>query len=217
MCRSVKRMASPAVDLQVLELAVDLACRAGQVAAGRFFAADFTARRKADGTEVTDADLAVEELIRAELLGRCTGDAIYGEEGGAVAGSSGRRWIIDAIDGTTYFAHRIPLFTTMLAYEDEHGPAAGVISYPVAQQMISAGRGRGCWIRTGAAAAQPRILRHSPACAGACPAGQSRHLASRAARGAASERHHHRVSRRGGRGADRPARRGCGRRVPAGL
>jgi histidinol-phosphatase len=167
MCRSVKRMASPAVDLQVLELAVDLACRAGQVAAGRFFAADFTARRKADGTEVTDADLAVEELIRAELLGRCAGDAIYGEEGGAVAGSSGRRWIIDAIDGTTYFAHRIPLFTTMLAYEDEHGPAAGVISYPVAQQMISAGRGRGCWIRTGATAAQPPILRHSPGLRGA--------------------------------------------------
>jgi fructose-1,6-bisphosphatase/inositol monophosphatase family enzyme len=31
-----------------------------------------------------------------------------------------------AVDGTTYFAHRIPIFATLLAYEDEHGPALGV-------------------------------------------------------------------------------------------
>jgi histidinol-phosphatase len=79
---------------------------------------------------VTGADVAVEEFIRAELLRLCPGDEIYGEEGGTAAGSSGRRWIIDPIDGTAYFAHRIPLFRMLLAYEDEHGPAAAVISYP---------------------------------------------------------------------------------------
>ena len=115
-------MTAPAVDREVLEFAVGLAHRAGQAAAGRFFAADFFTGRKADGTEVTDADLVVEELIRSELLRRCPGDEIYGEEAGTVAGWSGRRWIIDPIDGTAYFAHRIPLFSTMLAYEDEHGP-----------------------------------------------------------------------------------------------
>lgn len=143
----------------MLDLAVDVTYRAGQVAAGRFFAADFSTSRKADGTEVTGADVAVEELIRAELLRHCPGDEIYGEEAGTAAGSSGRRWVIDPIDGTAYFARRIPLFRTMLAYEDEHGPAVGVISYPVAQQLIFAGRGLGCWVRIGAAAGQPPVLR----------------------------------------------------------
>ena len=152
-------MAAPAVDREVLEFAVGLACRAGQVAAERFFAADFSTETKADGTEVTDADLAAEELIRSELLRQCAGDEIYGEEAGSVAGWSGRRWIIDPIDGTAYFAHRIPLFSTMLAYEDEHGPAASVIRYPVADQTVFAGRGLGCWVRTGAQPDQPPVLR----------------------------------------------------------
>jgi histidinol-phosphatase len=93
---------------------------------------------------VTDADLAVEELIRTELLRHMPHDVVYGEEAGTVAGSSGRRWIIDPIDGTTYFANRIPLFGNLIAYEDEHGPAIGVINEPIAQRMIFAGRGLGC-------------------------------------------------------------------------
>jgi histidinol-phosphatase len=147
------------VDRQVLELAVDLAYRGGLVAAERFFAADFSAGVKADGSEVTDADWAVEELIRDGLQRHCPGDGICGEEGGVTAGRSGRRWVIDPIDGTAYFAHRIPLFSTVLAYEDEHGPAASVISYPVAQQIVFAGRGLGCWVRTGSGADQPATLR----------------------------------------------------------
>jgi histidinol-phosphatase len=142
-------MTAPAVDRHLLDLAVSVAHLAGDVAAERFFEAGFSTRRKPDGSEVTDADLAVEELIRAELLRLTPGDGIYAEETGAVTGTTGRRWIIDPIDGTTYFAHRIPLFASLIAYEDEHGPAIGVINQPVARQMIFAGRGLGCWVRTG--------------------------------------------------------------------
>jgi fructose-1,6-bisphosphatase/inositol monophosphatase family enzyme len=42
--------------------------------------------------------------------------------------SPSRNWIIDPIDGTLYFANRIPLFANLIAYEDEHGPAIGVIN-----------------------------------------------------------------------------------------
>jgi histidinol-phosphatase len=140
---------APAVDRELLDLAVTVARRAGRVAAERFFAADFATRTKQDGSDVTDVDLAVEELIRTELLRRTPDDEIYGEEGGTIAGTSGRRWIIDPIDGTLYFANRIPLFTTLIAYEDEYGPAIGVINNPVTRQLIFAGRGLGCWVRTG--------------------------------------------------------------------
>ncbi|MFF5054712.1 inositol monophosphatase family protein [Micromonospora sp. NPDC000663] len=151
-------MTAPRPDPALVEFAVGLSERAGNLAAQRFFAADFATAIKADGTEVTEADLAVEALIRGELADRFPADGIYGEETGATAGTSGRRWVIDPIDGTTYFAHRIPIFGTNLALEDQHGVALAVINQPVARQIIYAGRGRGCRIRTDGTDAAP-VLR----------------------------------------------------------
>lgn len=61
----------------------------------------------------------------------------------------GRRWIIDPINGTTAFTRRWPLFSNDIAYEDEHGPAIGVINMPMSRQMVVARRGPGCWVVTG--------------------------------------------------------------------
>ncbi|HEV7651697.1 MAG TPA: inositol monophosphatase family protein [Actinophytocola sp.] len=144
---------APPVDRDLLDLAVALAGRAGRFARERFFAGPGPVTRKADGSEVTAADVAVEELIREELGRHAPGDEVYGEERGTTPGTTGRRWVIDPIDGTYYFTRRIPLFTTTLAVEDEHGPAVGIVYHPVAEQMVHAGRGRGCW--RAALAAEP--------------------------------------------------------------
>ncbi len=141
---------APPADRELLDFAVGLAHRAGLAATERFFAGPAHTSRKADGTEVTDADVAVEELVRAELDRHVPGDEVYGEEAGTTPGTSGRRWIVDPIDGTYFFARRMPVFNTRLAYEDEHGPAIGVVNEPVARRMIFAGRGLGCWQLTGA-------------------------------------------------------------------
>jgi histidinol-phosphatase len=140
---------APPVDRELLDFAVRLAGRAGQMSAQGFFSDDWHSRLKEDGTEVTEIDVAVEELIRDELSRRMPDDGIFGEEGGVTSGLSGRRWIIDPINGTKYFTHRVPLFSNDLAYEDEHGPAIGVINMPMSQQMIVAGRGLGCWVLPG--------------------------------------------------------------------
>ncbi|MFB9833971.1 inositol monophosphatase family protein [Actinoallomurus acaciae] len=150
-------MSGAPLDRGLLDFAVELADRAGRLAAERFFAGDFEVGIKPDGTEVTDADLAVEELIRTELGRRCPDDAVYGEEAGAAPGVSGRRWIIDPINGTRHFVHRVPLFGVSIAYEDEHGSALGVINQPVARQIVYAGRGLGCRVRTGDAEAAPAL------------------------------------------------------------
>ena len=139
----------PAADRELLDLAVGLATRAGNLARERFFAGPGEIAVKADGSEVTAADVAVEELIRAELRTHCPDDEVYGEEAGTTIGASGRRWIVDPIDGTYYFTRRIPVFATCLAYEDEHGPAIGVVNHPVAEEVLYAGRGLGCWRRAG--------------------------------------------------------------------
>ncbi|WP_330342395.1 inositol monophosphatase family protein [Streptomyces sp. NBC_00557] len=140
---------APPVDRELLDFAVRLAHRAGQMSAQGFFSDDWHSRLKEDGTEVTEIDVAVEELIREELSRRMPDDGIFGEEGGATSGLSGRRWIIDPVNGTKYFTHRVPLFSNDLAYEDEYGPAIGVINMPLSQQMIVAGRGLGCWVLPG--------------------------------------------------------------------
>lgn len=139
---------TPAVDRGLLDFAVTTAVAAGDLAADLFHRTG-PARLKADGTEVTDADVAVEEFIRAELTRRTPDDAVLGEEAGLTAGTSGRRWVVDPISGTAYFARRMPLFATLLAYEDEHGPAIGVITSPLGRETVFAARGRGCWVRQG--------------------------------------------------------------------
>ena len=152
-------MTAPQVDRELLDFALGVARRGGDLAAERFFAADFRTSPKPDGTEVTDADLAVENLIRADLQRHCPADGINGEETGSVPGSYCRRCFIDPINGSLYFAHGIPLFTTVLACEDEHGPAIGVLYNPVARQTVCAGRGRGCRLRTGDGPDRTPVLR----------------------------------------------------------
>ena len=154
-------MDAPTVDAELLRFAVDLAERAGALATERFYRADFSIALKQDRTEVTDADLAVEDLIRTELRRQFPDDGFYGEETGTTAGTSGRRWIVDPIDGTAYFAHRVPIFGLNLAYEDEHGCAIGIGYRPVARQLVYAGRGLGCRVRTGGTETRP-VLRDTP-------------------------------------------------------
>lgn len=142
---------APPLDQETLDLAVTLARTAGDRTLRWFRAEDLEVERKRDGTPVTAADRDAERYLREQLAERCPADAILGEEEDAVAGTSGRRWIIDPIDGTKAFTCGVPLYTTLLALEDEHGIAAGVIHLPALGETVWAGRGLGCWSDRGPA------------------------------------------------------------------
>jgi fructose-1,6-bisphosphatase/inositol monophosphatase family enzyme len=92
-------MSPVVVDQDLLDFAVALADKAGRVAAERFFAADFGIASKHDGSGVTDADFAVEQLIRSELRRRFPEDEVYGEEAGLTAGVSGRVMVTGHLGG----------------------------------------------------------------------------------------------------------------------
>ncbi len=131
------------MDEELPASALDLAVRAGQVALRWFDAQSLDNWTKADGSPVTEADLATEEFLRGELARRYPDDAVEGEECGVTEGTSGRRWVIDPIDGTRTFVRGVPLFATLLALIDGSGPAVGVAHIPALDETVAAGRGRG--------------------------------------------------------------------------
>jgi histidinol phosphatase-like enzyme (inositol monophosphatase family) len=138
------RTDAPPVDPTLLADAVEMAQEAGRLTLQWFQAADLAVERKGDGTPVTAADKAAERFIREQLAARHPDDGILGEEEAPVAGTSGRRWVLDPIDGTKAFTHGVPLYSNLLALEDEHGPAIGVINLPALGETVAAGRGLGC-------------------------------------------------------------------------
>src|SRR6185436_13755621 len=85
---------------------------------------------KTDGSLATDADLAVEDALRAQLRSERPDDAVLGEERGQT-GSSSRRWILDAIDGTVSFAAGGADWGTLIALERDGQIVVGVCDEPV--------------------------------------------------------------------------------------
>ena len=130
----------------LLETAVELARRAGELTLGWFRAPDLVVDVKADATPVTEADRAAERFLRHELAARFPDDGIVGEEEAEHPGSSGRRWVIDPIDGTKAFTHGVPLFATLVALLDGDEPVIGVIHLPALGETVYAARGEGCWL-----------------------------------------------------------------------
>jgi len=117
---------------------------AAAIALDGFRSTDLTVERKADGTPVTHFDRAVERALRDHIAIEHPADGILGEEEDGVDGSSGRRWIIDPIDGTSPFSKGIVTWATLVALDDEHGPLLGVVACPWVGETVWAGRGLGC-------------------------------------------------------------------------
>jgi histidinol-phosphatase len=112
----------------------------------RFRAADLVVESKPDLTPVTEADRAVESMIRARLADARPHDAVLGEEYGTTGtapADGGRRWIVDPIDGTKGYARGIPVWATLVALEVDGDHVAGVVSAPALGARWSGARGLG--------------------------------------------------------------------------
>ncbi|MBI2774166.1 MAG: inositol monophosphatase [Chloroflexi bacterium] len=97
--------------------------------------------------EVSDADRAAETIVVAALRGAYPDDAIVSEEGGGARGTSGRRWLVDPLDGTINYLYRIPQWAVSIARVDSGGPLIGVVHAPAAGETFYAVRGEGAWLR----------------------------------------------------------------------
>lgn len=126
-----------------LTIALRASDRAGELAQ-RYFNAGVRATTKADGTLVTEADGAVEELLRHHLGTACPGDAFLGEEMGAT-GTSDRVWILDPIDSTSSFSRGNPNWRVHVTLEVAGQLEVAVVTAPAINRQWWAARGQGAF------------------------------------------------------------------------
>ncbi|MCT1691174.1 histidinol-phosphatase [Brevibacterium sp. p3-SID960] len=127
-----------------LALALRLADEADAISLPRFRTHDFHVSTKPDLTPVTDADQAVEEMLRKAIGDERPEDAFYGEEFGS-RGQASRRWIVDPIDGTKNFVRGVPVYSTLIALYDSAQPVVGVVSAPALGMRWYAAAGSGAF------------------------------------------------------------------------
>ncbi|HSL53442.1 MAG TPA: histidinol-phosphatase [Pyrinomonadaceae bacterium] len=130
---------------ELLEFAVDLARGAGEITL-KYFRKQPETSKKSDGSYVTIADREAESYLRKRIAERFPDDGILGEEEGELHGASGRRWILDPIDGTFAFVHGVPLYGVLIAVEIENEMSVGVVNIPALDEIVSAAKGVGCFL-----------------------------------------------------------------------
>jgi histidinol-phosphatase len=137
----------PAALEPELALALELATLAETESHHRYERRAFSVDRKADRSEVTEADRAAEARIAERLAQVRPKHALFGEEHGhAGDASSPWRWIVDPIDGTSNFVRGIPVWATLVALTHvDHGALVGVVSAPALGRRWWAARGHGAF------------------------------------------------------------------------
>lgn len=137
---------SATTSAELLELAVDLARRAGRLALDgrRSVTSMATGPTKSSVTDqVTEFDHAAERLVVDHLRRVRPHDGIVGEEGTSIPGTSGFEWFIDPIDGTTNFVYDLPTWCTSIAVAHAGRTVAGAVYVPVLDELFAAVAGGG--------------------------------------------------------------------------
>lgn len=126
----------------MLQTAIEAARRAGQVIAGRY-PKGREASYKGHRDLVTETDVAAEGVILDLIRARFPSHAILSEEseGGNVGG--GYTWVVDPLDGTSNFTHRVPIFAVSIGVLRQGEPFIGVVHDPMRDQTFVGKRGSG--------------------------------------------------------------------------
>jgi myo-inositol-1(or 4)-monophosphatase len=132
----------------LLQFAIDTVRAAGEVQMAAF-GGSFAINKKGDIDLVTEIDVEIERRFRARVAERFPDHDVLGEELGrhrAGTAPSHHCWIFDPIDGTTNFAHGLPIFCSSLALEVGGRLTVAAVLDPTRDELYTAERGRGAWL-----------------------------------------------------------------------
>lgn len=118
------------------------------VHASNYFArlADLEITSKGPQDVVSEADTAIEKILRAQVAERFPDDAFVGEEGGHTPGTTGGTWIVDPIDGTQPFTLGFPTWCVSVGFAVGTTPHFGVIEAPALAETYRGGPAFGAWL-----------------------------------------------------------------------
>ena len=101
---------------------------------------------KSDASPVTQVDRLCEQAIRDMFLKHFPADGFLGEETGFDKGASGRKWIVDPLDGTRPYIRGIPTYSTLIALEDHDELVVGCMNLPALGETYWAHKGGGAFL-----------------------------------------------------------------------
>lgn len=132
------------IDPAFLATATEIVLKAGAIQAERR-TSGFRVDKKGEIDLVTEVDLECERMCRAVIADRFPAHDILAEELGASSGStpSRYRWVFDPLDGTTNYAHGLPIYCSSLALEIDGRAMVGAIYDPSRRELFTAERGLG--------------------------------------------------------------------------
>ena len=125
-----------------LEAAIAAAKAAGEVLRNGF-GQHQEVKYKGEVDLVTKADENAEQTIKGILQETFPHYGMLAEESGSLEGEGDTRWIVDPLDGTTNYAHGLPVFCTSIALERDGEVILGVVHDPMANETYAAERGSG--------------------------------------------------------------------------
>jgi myo-inositol-1(or 4)-monophosphatase len=131
---------------ELLRLALDIAGEVGaELARKRREGVPDTTTKTSATDMLTVMDVWAEKHITERLLEARPFDGVLGEEGVDLVGSSGVRWCVDPIDGTTNYLYDHPGYSVSIAALVDDEPVVGVVVDPTLAETYSAVRGHGAW------------------------------------------------------------------------
>jgi myo-inositol-1(or 4)-monophosphatase len=135
-----------AIDPLFLTTAIEAVVHAGQLQLARF-GTEMRVDKKGAIDLVTEVDLEVERAFREMIAERFPDHQVLAEElGGSATVPAGPCWVFDPIDGTTNYAHGLPIFCASLAFEVDGVAEIGAIYDPNRRELFTAERGGGAFL-----------------------------------------------------------------------
>ena len=134
------------LDPLFLSTAIEAVVRSGDLQLAKF-GRGIRVDKKSAIDLVTEVDLEVERMFRALVAERFPDHDVLAEEFGATGARGARhRWVFDPLDGTTNFAHGVPIFCASLALEIDGEAAVAAVYDPNRKELFTAEAGEGSWL-----------------------------------------------------------------------
>ncbi len=143
----MRHATDPLPDPVLLATATEIVLRAGDIQTSRR-GSGFRIDKKGDIDLVTEVDFECERMCRAVIAERFPDHDVLAEElssGPSEPATSSHRWVFDPLDGTTNYAHGLPIYCASLALEVDGRAVAGAIFHPTRQELFTAELGQGAF------------------------------------------------------------------------